>query len=58
MLLSFAAKTFAVWTFRLVWGVAGVIPSGWIRRPTELFVQVQASDVFVTKAVTDKVVLL
>lgn len=58
MLASFAAKTFAAWTFRLIWGVAGVIPTGWIRRPVEFYVRDIQTDVIITKAETDRAVLL
>jgi len=48
MLASFAAKTFAAWTFRLIWGVAGVIPTGWARQPLELFVMYKQDDLHIT----------
>jgi hypothetical protein len=58
MLASFSAKTFAAWTFRLIFGVAGALPLSWVRQPIELYVRVVSTELVITKATTDRTVML
>jgi hypothetical protein len=57
MLASFSTKTFAAWTFRLVFGLAGAMPPSWVRQPRELYVRVAGMELVVTKQITEMVVL-